>query len=48
VDLVCEEKFGLMVGLHGTRMGTVTLKEATAGPKTMDLEQFAEAEVFFG
>ena len=29
-------------------MGTVTLKEATAGPKTMDLEQFAEAEVFFG
>jgi 6-phosphofructokinase 1 len=48
VDLVCEEKFGLMVGLHGTRMGTVTLAEATAGPKTMDLEHFAEAEVFFG
>ena len=48
VDLVCEEKFGLMVGLHGTRMGTVTLAEATAGPKTMDLEQFAEAEAFFG
>ena len=48
VDLVCEEQFGLMVGLHGTRMGTVTLAEATAGPKTMDLEQFAEAEVFFG
>jgi phosphofructokinase-like protein len=48
VDLVREEKFGLMVGLHGTRMGTVTLAEATAGPKTMDLDQFAEAEAFFG
>ena len=32
----------------GTGMGTVTLAEATAGPKTMDLEPFAEAEVFFG
>jgi len=48
VDLVREEKFGLMVGLHGTRIGTVTLEEATAGPKAMDLDQFAEAEVFFG
>ena len=48
VDLVCEGTFGVMVGLHGTRMGTVTLAEATVGPKTMDLEQFAEAEVFFG
>ena len=48
VDLVREEQFGRMVGLHGTRIGSVTLEEATAGPKAMDLEQFAEAEVFFG
>jgi len=48
VDLAREEKFGLMVGLHGTHIGTVTLEEATAGPKAMDLDQFAEAEVFFG
>jgi 6-phosphofructokinase 1 len=48
VDLAREERFGLMAGLHGTRIGTVTLAEATAGPKTMDLEQFADAEVFFG
>jgi ATP-dependent phosphofructokinase / diphosphate-dependent phosphofructokinase len=48
VDIAREEEFGLMVGLHGTRIGTVTLEEATAGPKTMDLDLFAEAEVFFG
>ena len=48
VDVARDQRFGLMVGLHGTRIGTVTLEEATAGPKAMDLEQFAEAEVFFG
>jgi len=48
VDLVRDEQFGRMVGLHGTRIGSVTLEEATAGLKAMDLEQFAEAEVFFG
>jgi 6-phosphofructokinase 1 len=48
VDLAHDEQFGRMVGLHGTRIGSVTLEEATAGPKAMDLDQFAEAEVFFG
>ena len=48
VDLARDEQFGRMVALHGPRIGSVTLEEATAGPKAMDLDQFAEAEVFFG
>ena len=48
VDLVREGRFGHMVALHGTRIDAVPLSEATAGPKQMDLEQFADAEVFFG
>ncbi len=48
VDLVREGKFGCMVALQGTRIVSVTLDEAVAGPKTVDLEQFADAEVFFG
>jgi len=48
LDLVREGRFGHMVALHGTRIDAVPLSEATAGPKQMDLEQFADAEVFFG
>jgi ATP-dependent phosphofructokinase / diphosphate-dependent phosphofructokinase len=48
LDLVRERRFGHMVALHGTRIDDVPLSEATAGPKQMDLEQFADAEVFFG
>ena len=48
VDLVREGRYGHMVALHGTRIDAVPLSEATAGPKQMDLEQFADAEVFFG
>jgi 6-phosphofructokinase 1 len=48
VDLVREGKFGLMVALQGTHIVSVPLAEATSGLKTVDLEQFADAEVFFG
>lgn len=48
VNFVREGKLGHMVALQGTRVVAVTLEEATSGPKTVDLEQFAEAEVFFG
>jgi 6-phosphofructokinase 1 len=48
VDFAREGRFGQMVGLHGTRVEAVPLAEATAGPKLVDLEQFADAEVFFG
>lgn len=40
--------FGQMVALQGTKLVPVPLEIATAGPKSVDLEQFAEAEVFFG
>ena len=48
VDLAREGKFGYMVALRGTRIEAVPIEEATAGPKEVDLAQFAEAEVFFG
>ncbi|HUG52396.1 MAG TPA: ATP-dependent 6-phosphofructokinase [Vicinamibacteria bacterium] len=48
LDLAHERRFGQMVGLQGTRVVPVTLEEATAGPKYVDLEQYADAEVFFG
>jgi phosphofructokinase-like protein len=48
VDLAREGKFGQMVALRGTDIVAVPIEEATAGPKYVDLEQFAEAEVFFG
>ena len=37
-----------MVGLQGSRVVPVPLSVATEGPKTVDLELFADAEVFFG
>ena len=48
VDLIRDGHFGQMVALQGTRIVAVPLAEATAGPKTVDLDQFADAEVFFG
>jgi 6-phosphofructokinase 1 len=48
VDLVREGHFGQMVGLQGTRVVPVSLDEATSGPKTVDLDLYADAEVFFG
>jgi phosphofructokinase-like protein len=48
VDFIREGRFGSMVALQGTKVVPVSLEEATSGPKTVDLEQFADAEVFFG
>lgn len=48
VELLIKGQFGQMVALQGTRIVPVPLTEATAGPKVLDLEQYAEAEVFFG
>jgi phosphofructokinase-like protein len=48
VDLCREQRFGQMAALHGTRVVSVSLDEATAAPRLVDLEQFADAEVFFG
>jgi 6-phosphofructokinase len=48
VDFVREGKFGYMVALQGTKIVPVSLDDATSGLKTVDLDQFADAEVFFG
>ena len=48
IDAVHERDFGSMVALRGTDIVRVPLAEATAELKTVPLERYAEAEVFFG
>jgi 6-phosphofructokinase 1 len=48
VEMIRDGAFGQMAALQGVRIVAVPLEEATAGPKFVDLEQFADAEVFFG
>ncbi|RZS38940.1 6-phosphofructokinase 1 [Herbihabitans rhizosphaerae] len=48
VDAVAENDFGTMVALRGTEIARVKLADATAELKTVPLERYAEAEVFFG
>jgi len=48
VDAVHDGDFGVMVALRGTDIVRVKLSEATAELKTVPLERYQEAEVFFG
>lgn len=48
VDAVADGDFGVMVALKGTEIVRVKLSEATAELKTVPLERYQEAEVFFG
>lgn len=48
IELVHEGKFGRMVALQGNQIVDVTLEEATSKLKTVDMEMFRAAEVFFG
>ena len=48
VDALHDGRWGQMVALHGTAIELVPLSEATAEPKLVPPELFAEAEVFFG
>ena len=48
VDAVQDGDFGVMVALRGTDIVRVKLSEATAELKTVPLERYEEAEVFFG
>jgi phosphofructokinase-like protein len=48
VDAVHEKDFGVMVAIRGTDIVRVPLEEATRELKTVPLERYAEAEVFFG
>ncbi|MFG1695800.1 6-phosphofructokinase [Nonomuraea sp. NPDC049309] len=48
IDAVHEGDYGKMVALRGTDIIRVGLDEATAELKTVPVERYAEAEVFFG
>lgn len=48
IDAVREEAFGQMVALRGTDIQRVSLSDATEEIKTVPLQRYAEAEVFFG
>ncbi len=48
VELVHEGKFGQMVALQGNAIVDVSLREATVKTKTVDMEMYKTASVFFG
>ncbi|MCR4287961.1 MAG: ATP-dependent 6-phosphofructokinase, partial [Deltaproteobacteria bacterium] len=48
IELVNEGKFGRMVALRGNSILDVSLDEAISKTKTVDMELFKTAEVFFG
>lgn len=48
IDLVHEEKFGYMVVIKGNKIVSVPLKDVVGKRKTVDLELYDIASVFFG
>jgi phosphofructokinase-like protein len=48
IDLVHEAKFGCMVAIQGNKMVSVPLKEVVGKRKTVDLELYDIANIFFG
>jgi len=48
IDLVHEEKFGYMVAIKGNKIVSVPLKDVAGKRKTVDLELYDIASVFFG
>jgi len=48
VELVIEKKFGQMVALAGTKIIAVPLEDAVKALKTVDMELYNIAKVFFG
>ncbi|NUS72727.1 MAG: 6-phosphofructokinase [Corynebacteriales bacterium] len=48
IDAAHEGEFGVMTALSGTQITRVPLAAATAKLKTVPVERYAEAEVFFG
>lgn len=46
-ELIHDKKFGQMIALQGNIITDVTLKEATGKTKTLDMELFKTASVFF-
>ena len=47
-QLVNDKKFGRMVSLTGSKLTDVAIEEATGTLKTLDMELYSVAEVFFG
>ena len=48
VELINEGKFGMMVALHGNKIVAIPLEEGVKQTKTVDMEIYKVAEVFFG
>lgn len=48
VEMIHENTFGRMVALQGNKIVDVSLEEATSKLKTVDLEMFRTAQIFFG
>jgi 6-phosphofructokinase 1 len=48
IDLVHEGKFGYMVGIKGNKIVSVPLKDVIGKRKTVDMELYKIASVFFG
>jgi 6-phosphofructokinase 1 len=48
MDLVHEGKFGNMVALQGTKIVPVPLQDAVGKLKTLDMEMYETAKIFFG
>ncbi|MEK6531208.1 MAG: ATP-dependent 6-phosphofructokinase [Deltaproteobacteria bacterium] len=48
IELVNEGKFGRMVALQGNRIVDIPLEDATSKTKTVDMELYKTAEIFFG
>ncbi len=48
VDLVHEGRFGVMVAIHGTNIEAVPLEEAVGKTKTLDMDVYETAKIFFG
>ncbi|MBI5493292.1 MAG: 6-phosphofructokinase [Deltaproteobacteria bacterium] len=48
IEMVNEGKFGRMVALQGNKIVDISLQEATAKLKTVDMEMYRTAQIFFG
>jgi len=48
IELIKNEEFGKMTALHGDKIVPIKLEEAVAKLKTVDMELYKIAEVFFG
>lgn len=48
VDMVHAGEFGKMVAIQGTKMVTVPLEEAVGKTKTLDMDVYETAKIFFG